>query len=116
MEQTVWLEVLDLRYGGLEARLKTTAARGEPTCGRTRRIEELEPERLTFDGRGTGGRFVDGAFQSVSSDGYAQQFGVIPGKEANGMPQLQIILVSGTHWEWVPDIPRIPFPAGGYSG
>ncbi|MBS5480828.1 MAG: beta-N-acetylhexosaminidase [Clostridiales bacterium] len=45
-------EVLDLRYGGLEARLKTTAARVSAYLrGELGRIEELEPERLTFDGR-----------------------------------------------------------------
>lgn len=44
--------MLDLRYGGLEARLKTTAARVSAYLrGELGRIEELEPERLTFDGR-----------------------------------------------------------------
>ena len=45
-------EVIDLRYGGLESRLKTASMR---ICaylnGDLDRIEELEPERLTFDGR-----------------------------------------------------------------
>ena len=45
-------EVLDLRYGGLEARLKTAAVRvGAYARGEIGRIEELEPDRLTFDGR-----------------------------------------------------------------
>lgn len=45
-------EVLDLRYGGLEARLKTAAARVSAyALGEIDRIEELEPDRLTFDGR-----------------------------------------------------------------
>ncbi len=45
-------EVIDLRYGGLETRLKTTSMRIRAYLnGELDRIEELEPERLTFDGR-----------------------------------------------------------------
>ena len=45
-------EVIDLRYGGLETRLKTTSMRiRDYLNGELDRIEELEPERLTFDGR-----------------------------------------------------------------
>lgn len=44
-------EVIDLRYGGLLVRLKTTRARLlQYVNGETDRIEELETERLHFDG------------------------------------------------------------------
>lgn len=45
-------EVLDLRYGGLLARLESAAERLDDYLqGRITAIEELQPERLGFDGR-----------------------------------------------------------------
>src|SRR5690606_27033534 len=45
-------KVLDLRYGGLLARLETAEARITAfLSGASPRIEELEEERLYFDGR-----------------------------------------------------------------
>lgn len=44
-------EVLDIRYGGLMARIESTCARIRDYCeGRTDTIEELEEERLYYDG------------------------------------------------------------------
>ena len=44
-------EVLDIRYGGLLARVETAMERLLDYCsGRISRIEELEEERLGFDG------------------------------------------------------------------
>lgn len=45
-------EVIDLRYGGLETRIKTAILRINAYLnGDINEIEELKPERLTFDGR-----------------------------------------------------------------